>query len=121
MFRPYSAAALAEPPSEGSYDLLVGQPCAADAKADDVCPGVQFVLQLDASARKDFHSIRADRHEYVREVRRIFDVSTERDIAVPLEQFRGKTLQLVLSTTLNMGGMDGQRLIHPRFVTLTLQ
>lgn len=121
MFRPYSAAALAEPPSEGSYDLLVGQPCPADAKADEACPGSQFLLQTDASARRDFHSIRADKHEYVREVRRIFDVSVERDISVPLEQFRGKTLQMVLSTTVNMGGMDGQRLIHPRFVTLTLQ
>lgn len=121
MFRPFSAAALAEPPSEGSYDLLVGQPCPADAKADDTCPGVQFVLQTDADARKDFHSIRADKHEYIREVRRIFDVSAERDISVPLEQFRGKTLQMVLSTTVNMGGPDGQRLIHPRFVALSLQ
>ncbi len=121
MFRPFSSAALAEPSSEDSYDLLVGQPCPADAKPDDTCPGAQFVLQTDATARKDFHSIRPAAHEYVREVRRIFDVSTMQVPAVPLDQFRGKTLQLVLSTAINVGGMDGLRLIHPRFVALSLQ
>lgn len=133
MFRPFSSAALAEPPAEGSYDLLVGQPCPAEAppppattrtttaKPDDTCPGVQFVLQTDASARKDFHEMRPGASEYVREVRRVFDVATERDLSIPLEQFRGKTLQLVLATALNLGGPDGLRLIAPRFVTLKLQ
>jgi hypothetical protein len=125
MFRPFSSAALAEPPSEDSYDLLVGRPCpaagATATKPDEPCPGVQFLLQTDASARKDFHEQRAGASEYVREMRRVLDVSTERELAIPLEQFRGKTLQLVLSTALNMGGPDGLRLIAPRFITLKLQ
>lgn len=121
LFHPFSSGALAEPPSEDSYDLLVGQPCPATAKADDLCPGVLFTLQTDSASRKDFHELRAGSHEYVRESRRVFDVSVDKGTALPLEQFQGKTLYMVLSAGLNLGGIDGLRLVGPRFVSLKLQ
>lgn len=119
--RPFSSAALAEPPSEDSYDLLVGQPCPAAAKPDELCLGVQATLQTDSTVRKDFHELRASSHEYVREARRVFDVSVDRGAGLPLEQFHGKTLYLVLSPALNMGGIDGLRLVGPLFVSVKLQ
>lgn len=121
LFHPFASAALAEPPSEDSYDLLVGQACPATAKADDLCPGVQFTLQVDSNSRKDFHEVRNGANEYVREARRIFDVSVDKGTALPLEQFQGETLYLVLSTALNLGGIDGLRLVGPRFVSVKLQ
>ena len=122
MFRPFSSAALAEPPSPQSYEFFVGRPCADNAKPDDVCPGVQAHLQADSSARKDFHETRAARHEYVREFRSVFDVSGDKDAkAEPLAQLAGKTIYMALGETVDLGGADGLRLIGPRYVTLQLR
>ncbi len=123
LFRPLSAAAMAEVPSPDAWNLYVGMPCTRKEKVDEPCPGVQMVLLKDANERRDFHSVRVDRHEYVREVRSLYDVSVEtpNNKATPLDTMAGKTLYLVLSDALNLGGADGQRLIAPRFVSLSFQ
>ena len=122
MFRPFSSAATSEPPKPESYELFTGQPCPANAKVDDTCPGVQVLMQTDASARRDFHEVRTASHEYVREVRSVYDVSGDaKTPAVPLEQLAGKTLYMVLTDTVNLGGIDGLRHIGPRYVTVRLQ
>jgi len=123
LFEPFAAAALAATPEPGSYELLVGQPCPSTAKPDGICPGVQWHLQTDASARKDFHEIRASRNEYVREYRSVADISADKaSPAQPLQEFAGQTLQLVLTSELVLGGPERKvHLIGPRYVTLQLQ
>lgn len=124
LFRPYSSAAMAEPPSPDALELFVGMPCTSQHKADETCPGVQMVFHKDPTERRDFHEVRADRHEYVREVRSLYDVSVEDkgNVATPLERLTGKTLYLVLSDVINLGGgADGQRMIAPRYVNLSFR
>jgi len=123
MFRLYTSAALTPTPKPESYELLVGQPCASDAKPTDVCPGVLWHLNRDSSERADFHEVRAQKYEYVREYRSIVDVSKDKPgPANPLQAFAGQTLYLVLASTLELGGPDSkQNLIGPRYVTLQLQ
>jgi hypothetical protein len=122
-FEPLTAAFLAPAPEPGSYELLVGHPCPSTAKPDGMCPGVQWHLQTDASARKDFHEIRANRNEYVHEYRSVVDISADKDSpAQPLEKFAGQTLQLVLTSELALGGPERKvHLIGPRYVTVQLQ
>lgn len=123
LFRPLSASAMAEVPSPEAWELFIGMPCSRKEGPDETCPGVQMVLNKDANDRRDFHAVRADRHEYVREVRSLYDltVTSPNNTATPLEKMGGKTLYLVLSDALNLGHADGQRLIGPRYVSLNFQ
>ena len=123
LFRPFSSAAMAEPPKPEASELFIGSACSAEAKADDTCPGVHMSLQTDATARRDFHQIRAASHEHVREFRSVLDISGDvtKAVAVPMDRLAGKTLYLVISDALGLGGIDGLRLIGPRYVALQLQ
>lgn len=124
LFRPYSAAAMAEVPSPDAWELLVGQPCTSRQKFDEPCPGVQMNLNRDPNERRDFHQVRPDKNEYLREVKSLYDISIEDkdNVATPLERLSGKTLYLVLSDVINLGvGDDGQRLVAPRYVSLSFR
>ncbi len=130
LFRIYSSMATAEPPDPESYELFVGRPCASRAPSgdpQDICPGTHVALQIDASVRKDFHTLRPGSHEYVREVRSIRDVSGDTPSPPkPLQDFAGKTLYVVMAETIDAGGKivdglnmhDGLRLVNPRYITL---
>jgi len=124
LFRPYSSAAMAEPPSPDALELLVGMPCTPKHMVDETCPGVQMVFHKDPSERLDFHEVRADRNEYLRKVQALYDVSVEdsKNVATPMERLSGKTLYLVLSDFINLGvGGDSQRLVLPRYVSLNFR
>ncbi len=123
LFRPFSAAALAEPPAAGADELFVGRPCAEQTKADAPCPGVQWHLQTDARSRRDFDEVRTGQHEYVRHYRSIADVSGLTDNkAQPLQQFAGRTLYLALGVPLSFGGQgEREELVGARLVQIDLK
>lgn len=119
MFRPFSAGASAEPPSEDSYELFVGDPCPANLPKDGSCEGSFIALHADPAVRVDFHSVRKDRQEWVREVRAVVNTSARTaGPSVPVTQLKGQTLYLVASNSINLGTIDGLRLLAPTYLQL---
>lgn len=126
MFHPYSSGATAEPPDPASHELFASAPCKAGVPADGLCDGAFMVLQTDGSVRKDFHEQRPATAgvpaEHVREFRSVADVSASPPgDAQPLESFKGRTLHLVATGVVNLGTIDGLRLVNPHFVRLELR
>lgn len=126
MFHPYSSGATAEPPSPASYELFASRACTATVPADGLCDGAFMALQTDPGLRKDFHEQRpaasGAASEYVREFRALADVSSAQPAdAQPLESLKGRTLHLVATSVVNLGTLDGLRLVAPHFVRLELR
>ncbi len=119
VWKPSRSGALAEPPSEGSYELLAYEARPAGLAAGEGWGG-HMHLGFDAATRKDFHEQRAARDEWVREVRAVLTVPDRGEIgsAAPLSALRGKTLTLLLAVALPLDPIEWAPPVHVQVVTL---
>ncbi|MBL0727413.1 ankyrin repeat domain-containing protein [Piscinibacter sp. HJYY11] len=121
IFIPTRSGALPEPPKEDSYELFLYDTRPADPKPDDTWGG-NVHLSVNKH-RRDFHEIRAAKHEHVREFRAVASISDKDgvdDKGVPLSALKGKRITLALGGFLPTEEWVG-RLVAPRVVTLVLR
>lgn len=122
LWTPSRSGALAEPPAEGSYELLAYEARPVGLPAGEGWGG-HMHLGFDATLRKDFHEQRPARDEWVREVRAVLTVPERGEIgrAVPLKDLRGKTLSLLLAVALPLDPAEWAPPVHVQVVTLRLR
>ena len=117
-----TSAALYPASHPQSYELMVGEPCAPGTKDDARCDGIVWHLNKDDAERADFHEVRSANNEYVREYRSVWSASEgEAKQAKPLSDFAGKTLYVMLATSLALNGPQlKQQPINAKYLRIKL-
>ncbi|MFM2066160.1 MAG: hypothetical protein RLZZ584_1069, partial [Pseudomonadota bacterium] len=129
IFVPAMSGATAEPPKDESYELFLYNARPADASTPDAHWGGHMTLSPPGPpgtpvARVDFHELRPERQQYVREFRAVYPVpegSSPGGPARPLAELAGQTLYLALGSQLPLRGWEKSGLVAPRVLSILLR